>query len=303
LKRARDHGPRMLERFCEFSGKSPARLLALARTPKGRLEILEILERWVGSLKGTRSTKLNYLSTVREYFAFHGCPLPKLSPSWTRGARTGSPHVERFLDKQTFKNMIEACRDDPRTRSMLLVQFQSFSTLRALLQVGNNMGLKIAGPLRKGANLVPLRFQHAGGGGWISYIGKDACDALRDWFSFGGWPGPQSPYIWPTIPTPYTTNRRPLTEGAVHDAYARLSIRLGLRPQRTSGKGTRVRYGVGSTQVRNLAVASAIVGGADHMIVHALAGHRVDWKARRGRPPDEKSLEQAYRQIEPHLSV
>jgi hypothetical protein len=39
------------------------------------------------------------------------------------------------------------------------------------------------------------------------------------------------------------------------------------------------------------------------MIVHALAGHRVDWEARRWRPPDEKSLEQAYRQIEPHLSV
>jgi hypothetical protein len=58
----------VLERFCEFSGKSPARLLAVARTPKGRFEILRMLERWIESLEGTTSTKLNYISTVRRYF-------------------------------------------------------------------------------------------------------------------------------------------------------------------------------------------------------------------------------------------
>jgi integrase len=290
----------VLERFCEFSGKSPARLLAVARTPRGRLEILELLERWIESLKGARSTKLNYISTVRGYFAFHGRPLPKSFPVWTRKLRSDRPVAYKFLDKDAFKRMLEACRNDPRTKSMLLVQFQSFSTLRSLLVIGNTMGLKIANELRKGASLVPLHFPYRGRSRYearVSFIGKDACDSLRDWFSVRGWPDPDNPYIW----VRHGGKRGQLTTRDVSNAYSRLAIGLGLRPRK--GAGSWVRYGVGSTQVRNLAVACAMLGGADHMIVHALAGHKMDWEALHGWPPDEKSLEQSYRRIEPYLSV
>jgi len=293
----------VLERFCEFSGKSPARLLAVARTPRGRLEILELLEWWIESLKGARSTKLNYISTVRGYFAFHGRPLPKSFPVWTRRLRSDRPVAYKFLHKDAFKRMIEACRNDPRTKSMLLVQFQSFSTLRSLVAIGNSMGLKIAGELRRGANLVPLHFKYLGRTGWISYIGKDACDSLRAWFSTRGWPDSGNPYIWPIRSRGHGGKPRPLTERAVSNAYSKLAVGLGLRPRKGAGRGSWIRYGVGSTQVRNLAVACAMLGGTDHMIVHALAGHKIDWEALHGWPPDEKSLEQAYRKIEPYLSV
>jgi hypothetical protein len=165
--------------------------------------------------------------------------------------------------------------------------------------IGNGMGLKIGSELRKGANLVPLHFLYRGRGGyesWVSFIGKDACDALRDWFAVRGWPNRKNPYVWP-ISRGGKSGR--LTARDASNAYSRLAVSLGLRPSK--GAGSWVRYGVGSIQVRNLAVARALLGGADDMIVHALAGHKVDWEAHHWNRPDEKLLEQSYGKMEPFL--
>jgi hypothetical protein len=66
---------RVLARFSRFCHRSPAELLRMSdRTA------MKWLERWIDSLKAARSTKLNYISTVRGYFAFHRRPLPKYFP-------------------------------------------------------------------------------------------------------------------------------------------------------------------------------------------------------------------------------
>lgn len=291
---------RVLARFSRFCRRSPAELLKMSGpTAENRLE------RWIDTIKASRSTKLSYISTVHSFFRYNHRPLPTPPRLWTRRLKSARPRVDRFLDKPTFRKMLDACdaRGDRRTKSMLLVQFQSFAGLRELLTIGNSMGLKIGGELRKGANLVPLHFLYLGRRyeGWISFIGKDACDALRDWFAVRGWPDPRNPYIWPISSRGRRGKPRPLTERAVSNAYSKLAIGLGLRPRKGAGSG--VRYGVGSTQVRNLAVACALLGGADHIIVHALAGHKVDWEAGQRRRPDEKLLEQSYRNIEPYISV
>jgi len=218
--------------------------------------------------------------------------------------RSSRPRVDRFLDKPTFKEMLDACDacGDKRTKSMLLVQFQSFAGLRELLIIGNSMGLKIGGELRKGANLVPLHFEFRRGGrneNWTSFIGTDASEALRDWFATRGWSSPNNPYIWPVR---QNGKARELTARDVSSAYSRLVIGFGVRPRRSTGAG--VRYGVSSAQVRKLAVACALSGaGADHMIVYALAGYKVNWQTSHLRRPDEKLLEQSYRSIEPHISI
>jgi hypothetical protein len=185
---------------------------------------------------------------------------------------------------------------------MLLVQFQSFSGLRELLMVGNSMGLKIGSEIQKGANLVPLNFPYRGRGrhSWISFIGKDACDALREWFTVRGWPNSNNPYLWPIRRR--GGKPRPLTERAVSNTYSRLAIQLGLRPRRASGKGSWVRYHASPKEVRHLAVACARLSGVESIIVHALAGHKVDWEARHWRQPDVKLLEPFYRKMEPYLS-
>jgi len=51
---------------------------------------------------------------------------------WVDGMLSGRRRVRRVLDK--LKRMLDACdASDRRTRSMLLVQFQSLSGLRELL--------------------------------------------------------------------------------------------------------------------------------------------------------------------------
>ena len=57
---------------------------------------------------------------------------------------------------------LDACRGDPRKRSMFLVQLQSFSGPRELCIIANEMGPYIAGELKKGANVVDLYFETAG---------------------------------------------------------------------------------------------------------------------------------------------
>jgi hypothetical protein len=291
-----DERMRVLARFAHFCRRSPADLLKMnTRTAESWLE------RWIATIKASRSTKLSYISTVHSFFHYNRRPLP--TPRlWTRRLISDRPRVDRFLDKRTFRKMLDGCdaSGDKRTKSMLLVQFQSFSTMRSLLALGNSMGVKIAGELRKGANLVPLHFRYRGRSIYearVSFIGKDACDSLRDWFSVRGWPDPDNPCIWPIG---HGGKARELTARDVSNAYSRLAIRLGLRPRK--GAGSWVRYGVGSMQVRNLALACAMIGGADATVVNAFAGLRVEWDER-SLGPDERFLELSYREIEPHLSV
>ena len=115
----------VLMRFCWHCRKTPARLLVIARTSKGGVRVLKMLERWLDSLYLRPNTKIAYFATVHDFFSKSGVPLP-LTP------------LPRFIaillnlkdfNGKIFASMLQACNKDPRMKSMLLVQLQSFSTV------------------------------------------------------------------------------------------------------------------------------------------------------------------------------
>ena len=64
------------------------------------------------------------------------------------------------------------------------------------------MGVEIAKQIKDGANIIELYFptgrKHSDKS-WHTYIGREACEALRRWFEIRGYPTKEDPYIWPSI--------------------------------------------------------------------------------------------------------
>jgi len=56
------------------------------------------------------------------------------------------------FNPRIFASMLDACKKNPRMKSMLLVQLQSFSTAGQLCWIGNMMGRQIANELRLGGH-------------------------------------------------------------------------------------------------------------------------------------------------------
>lgn len=299
--------------FCRFCRRTPDQLLHMRDHTAAYW-----LKKWIGDFKGARSTKLSYLSTVRSFFSFYEQRIP-IQRTWIHDLKGDRPTVEGRLTPKRFAKLLEHCRDDPRTRSLLLVQFQSFSAPREVCTIGNAMGFKLARELRKGADLVRLYFLRHGRRyrrrfykEWNSYIGKEACDALREWFDVRGWPNPNNPFIWPSRRPHRDSTQRPLTERSVTRLYSRLTARVGLRRRKRGSRGSWVRYGVSAKEVRNLAMALAYQATFKTKrrrrvyaeIVRYFAGYVIDEIPYRRYMMlrDMRFLEKQYRLIEPYLS-
>jgi len=214
--RARKQPKRLLvlRRFCWHCRKTPACLLVIARTSRGRVRILKMLERWLDSFYLRPNTKIAYFATVHDFFSKSGVLLPRVPPFIAILL-----NLKDFNGK-IFASMLQACKKNPRMKSMLLVQLQSFSTVSQLCRIGNTMGPQIANELRHGADIVKLNF-HGHGRRGFCYIGKEACDSLRDWFIVRGWPT-RNPYIWPSRTRRQKTKQ--LTKEEYRQDFSRLAI-------------------------------------------------------------------------------
>jgi hypothetical protein len=122
------------------------------------------------------------------------------------------------------------------------------------------MGLKIANELKQGANIVRLDFSHQRRGSiglWYRFIGKEACDGIRDWFAVRGLPDAKNPYVWlgrrrqkpPSSPAPLTVNEvsrsfsqlaRRLKFQATARMVRNLGLSIALQASLTLPRGSRV---------------------------------------------------------------
>jgi hypothetical protein len=184
------------------------------------------------------------------------------------------------------------------------------------------MGVHIADELKNGSNLIDLYFdtgrKHSDKG-WHTYIGKDACDALREWFSVRGYPTANDPYIWPSEKP--QTRGAPSTVGAVQQNFARLAGHLGFRPKfvrRRNGKQippigeSHSRYGVSVKELRDLSLSLAqqAVGKENDLgerfqesSAEYFAGHTIDDLGyRKLHQLDPGYRKRQYQIVEPYLS-
>jgi hypothetical protein len=314
---------RTLRLFSKFTGKSPKELLEIqdeglkSKDPDEQYRVANMLRQWIEKFQGRKSTKLNYISTVRAFFLYHRRPLPQ-DTTWVRRLKSDRERVEGKLTPEMFQTLIAASQGNPRTKSMLLTQLQSFSGTRELVIIGNSMGLRVAKELKEGANRIELFFptgrKHSDKS-WYTYIGKDSCAALREWFKERGWPDENNPYIWPSekIQAKRSGKPQPLTESGVSQVFSRLAARLRLRPRIGHGKVSWARYGVSAGQIRDLALSLAQKARSmepnefgERVLEESseyFAGHTIDelgYRKIHRLEPDFRRRQ--YEMIEPYLS-
>jgi hypothetical protein len=317
---------RTINAFATFSKLSPRELLEVQTAarksddPDAEYLVLDLLKKWIGSMEARKGTKVNYASTIRSFFDYHHRPLP-VDKTWIRNLKSDRGKVQGKVNIDVLNTILEACRGDPRKRSMFLVQLMTFSGPRETCIIGNTMGPLIADELKKGSNLIEIYFDKGrkhSDKTWYSYIGKDACDALREWFKVRGYPTKDDPYIWPG--ERYGKKGTPITTGALGQVFARLAGRLGYRPKfiRRNGRpippigGSHSRYGVSIKELRDLSLSlSQQAVGKENELGEAFqkesaeyfAGHTVDALGyRKIHELDPKYRMRQYQLVEPYLS-
>lgn len=316
---SRNQAKRALLRFCDFCHKSPTELLELqtkakaSKNPDDEYLILDLLQKWIESLEGRRASKIGRLSTVRQFFECHRRPLPPNSKSWLRGIKSDVPAVEGKLSVDKFRAVAVSLGGDPRKLSMFMVQLQSFSGPRELCLIGNDMGVSIGEQIKNGANLVDVYFpfgrKHSDKS-WYSYIGKDACEALRKWFAIRGYPTKENPLIWPCKEK---DDFGPLREANLAGLFQDVMIRLGFRGKLGAVKGKAIRYGVSVKELRDLAasIAQTCVGRTNEQnevflesSIEYFMGHSVDeMHYRKMHELSPEFRKRQYLMTEPYLNV
>lgn len=275
--------------------------------------VLDLLQRWIESLEGRRSSKIGRLSTVRQFFEYHRRPLPPTSRNWLKGIKSDVPSVEGKLSVDRLRAVVASLGGDARKLSMVLVQLQSFSGPRELCLIANTMGPSISEQIKNAANLIEVYFpfgrKHSDKS-WFSYIGKDGCESLRKWFAIRGYPTKDDPLIWPCKSN---GGFGPLTEANLAGLFQDLMIRLGFREGVGLLKGRAIRYGVSVKELRDLAVsiAQTCVGRTNEQnevflesSIEYFMGHAVDpMHYRKMHELSPEFRKRQYLTVEPYLNI
>jgi len=252
--------------LCGWAGKTPGELLELQKAAstrtddKERFAVTDLVQNYIRRIQGRRGYKVVQYSTVKSWFRFHRRKLPDdYDKDFVRSLKSDRPSVSTKLTTDVLRDALTKVRNDPRRRSMILVQFQSFSGVKELMLVNRHYGFLIAERIKAGEAPIELEMKwqrktHTKA--WFTFIGKAAVEALKEYFERErAWPKPGEP-IW------YSNRgkRDPLTVEAYCQMWARLMASLGYRPplpRKASGGGPWNRYGVGAHNMRDLAISQS----------------------------------------------
>ena len=250
------------------------------------------------------------------FFDFHEKPV-SMERMWVKTQiKSDRPKVEGNVTPEVFDTILKSVK----VTSQIIHVLGSVTVVlgtRELCIIGNQMGIKIGDSIKNGANLIELHFEEGrkhSENPWYSYLGKDACDALRKWFQVRGYPRPDDPYIWPSLKA--TSKGAPLTEHGVRQLFARITGRLGYTPKtanRRTGQPSWSRYGYSIKELRDLAISLAqrAVGkendqgeGFLESSTEYFAGHNLDpLQYRKLHKLDADFRKRQYSLVEPFLNV
>jgi len=312
-----EHAKRIILRFCRSCSKSPEELLemqrkaASSRDEKKRLQVLDLVESYVRSLVGLKSSKKTILSWIRSFFAYHRRSLPE-DKLFLRSLKSDRERVSGRLTPEILRNMLISLSGDPRKRSMILTQLQSFSGVRELMLINKHYGHYIGEQIKKGVHPIELEMKWGRKQNekpWRTYLGKDAIEALKEYFEKDrGYPKLGEPVWYGENPS---FKDQVLGDAGYSQIFARLLARLGYRPPvgtRTYKVGSMtVRYGLGPHEVRDVAISlsqKAVSQGFNPESADYFAGHTVDPLGyRKLHDIDPEYRSQQYLIVEPFLNL
>lgn len=231
--------------------------------------ILDLLQEWVSkSEKAKKSKQLDY-GAVISFFLHNRCALPR-DPSFK--IKASKPSVAPRLTVNHVLDLVKGA--NLRDRSILLVRWMAMLDHERLAYLCENLAEQIVTQMRNGVNPVRLDFpsRKQNENPWYDFIGKDAVDALREYFEKErGWPKPGEP-VWPS------TRGEALTTSGLEQLWMRLTRRIGLVPKKRGSVGS--RYGYNSHETRDVAKSllhtHALKDGFDMVCSEFWLGHTID---------------------------
>ena len=248
---------------------TPRELLIRQLQAEDPYEVLDLLQEFIGTLVGRKSSKGKTHWAVTSFFRHNRCALP-VDPSFKiRGDR---PPVE---GKLTVQDIVEAYHAATiRYKSIILFQWQSLLDNSRLIYANRFKADDIVRQIREGVH--PVRVEMPGRkenendprGRFYTFIGKDAVDALVKYFDEErGWPKAGEP-LW------VQSNGQPLYKPTMEATWLRLFRRMGKIPKRKGPIGS--RYGFNQHEIRDVATTYLHVNakgeGLDMDCIHLWCG-------------------------------
>jgi hypothetical protein len=285
---------------------------------KERFVVTDLAQSYIRQIQGRKSYKTVQYSLIKSWFRSHRRKLPDdYDRDFIRQLKSERPSVSSKLTMDVLRDALTVVRNDPRRRSMVLTQFQTFSGVKELTLINENYGHYLGEKIKAGEVPIELEMKwqrKSHGESWFTYIGKAAAEALKEYFERErGYPTPGEP-IWYEVKSP--KSKIPMTRKAYQQMWARLVALLGYRPplpREAAGKaGPWTRYGLGTHKIRTLAISQSqsAIGKTLNLdgrpfnpeSAEYFAGHEVDelgYRQLHGLDPNYRR--EQYMIVEPYL--
>jgi hypothetical protein len=312
---------RAVERFVAWSGRTPAELLEMQRLAstsqdeKERFKVTDLAQDYVRSLHGRRAYKQLEYGRIKAWFRGHRRKLPDdYDRDFAAELRSDRPSASTKITLDVLRDVLATVRNDPKKRSMILTQLQTFSGVKELILINRHYGQHVGEKVKAEEPIIELemkwqRKHHLKA--WYTFIGRATTSALKEYFDRErGYPGPDEP-IWVSSKDP----KKPFSAIAYRQMWMRLLASLGFRPpMKIEGqrRGSWLRYGTGAHEVRTLSISLSQQAVGKTLTPNGrpfnpesaeyFAGHEVDeLRYRQLHDLDPDYRREQYRIVEPYL--
>jgi len=217
------------------------------QTKDERYAILNLLETYVNTLpaKAYKSRQLTY-TAIRSFFAHNRSELPSDPNFRVRGEK---PPTRGRLTEGDVRRIVSAAK--LRDRSAILVKWMGLLDNKTLEYTGTVLADEVVSQMKASNDPVrldmPGRKRQENERPYFTFIGKDAVDALAEYFEKerkGGWPRKGEP-LW------YDQYGLPLSRTGFAECFMALSRRVALVPKEK--RDVSARYGYNSHEMRDAA--------------------------------------------------
>jgi hypothetical protein len=263
-------------------------------------ELLDLLQTYLAGLDRTRRTKMMIHCAVRSFFMHNRCALPE--------DRAFKIHSTRqpTTPKLTLNHIQDVVKSAGlRDRSILLVKWQGLLDNTSTVYVGLHQGEQLVSQLRKQIHPVRLDLPKRKNNeqAWWTFIGKDATEALVEYFEKErGWPKTGEP-IW--LEKTWSGKVKPFSVTAFVPMWLRLVRRIGILPNRKGSKGAKHGYNLHEMRdiAKSLLHTHAKKDGFDMDCCEFWLGHTVDPLGYDKFYQDQEYVRKQYLIAEPYLNI
>ena len=258
-----------------------------------RYEILDMVQRYIGTLNGRTSAKKTNYATLKSFFMHSRAELPK-DPAFN--IRGDTPKVVGKLTIENIRDMVNA--SSRLYRAVYLAMFQGGMDGEGIVFWSNNGYKDLLEQLRKDPETIkiqlPGRKKRRNEYPFTTMIGPDAIQALREWLE-----------IRPADAESIFTNQYgvPLTKRSITQNWLRHLHKMGLINIKQDGRTKATRYGFNLHEVRDLFRTQYEKSPGKGSAAEYMMGHRVDPLEYNKACEDERWLRGEYLKALPLLQI